>query len=185
MIGNSNTTDPSGVVCDCRLTEIRTPRPLFGPLGKPLIIVRDPQNIVSSLNVADVLREGAHLLRAFVPIGGVVQMGALFIAAFYRGLAYPAATLPNSRVSGRGVYGGSAGVAKHPSPQPCYHHQDNESNRRDSEVVVCAVLPLQLCFQVHSSPRPGGQFGLANRQSNATPELEFHYRPKGKPRRIT
>jgi len=43
------------------------------------------------------------------------------------------------------VYSSRAGVAKHPSAEPCHHHEDHERDRRDGEVTVVAVRPLQLC----------------------------------------
>ena len=77
-------------------------------------------------------------------------MGAVIHCRFLVDLARPAATLPNGRVPCRLVYSSRAGVAKHPSPQPCHHHQDHERDRRDGEVTVVVVRPLQLCFQFHS-----------------------------------
>jgi hypothetical protein len=37
--------------------------------------------------------------------------------------------LSNGRVSGRWVYGSSAGVAKHPGSEPRHHHEDHERDR--------------------------------------------------------
>ena len=63
------------------------------------------------------------------------------------------AALPSGRVSGRRVYVGRAG-AKHPSAEACHHHKDHERNRRDGEVIVWTVRPLQLCF-LHSPASSG------------------------------
>ena len=51
-------------------------------------------------------------------------------------------------MSGRWVYGSSAGVAKHPGAEACYYHEDHERDRRRGEVTVVSVPALQLCFQI-------------------------------------
>ncbi len=48
-----------------------------GPLGKTVIIFGNPQNVGLGGKASGMTRKGAHLFRAFSPIGGIVQMRAI------------------------------------------------------------------------------------------------------------
>jgi hypothetical protein len=52
------------------------------------------------------------------------------------------------RECGRQVHGGRARVTEHPSAEAAHQEENHKHNRRDREVIVCAVRSIQPCFEI-------------------------------------